>query len=95
MYIITRRLNNNTIRRINNNNNNDDNNNNDIKSMNKNKLKGYIQDTIENMICAGYEQQDIESYQESVNIDMIKGNYINIIKRSLMVSKLIRDADYI
>lgn len=94
MYIITRRINNNTTRR-NNNNNNDDNNNNAIKSMNKNKLKGYIQDTIENMICAGYEQQDIESYQESVNIDMIKGNYINIIKRSLMISKMIRDADYI
>lgn len=94
MYIITRRINNNIIRRVNNNNNNDDNNN-AIKSMNKNKLKHYIQDTVENMICAGYEQEDIESYQESVNIDMIKGNYINIIKRSLMISKMIQDADYI
>ena len=92
MYIITRRINN-TIRRINNNNNEDINN--AIKSLNKNKLKHYIQETIENMVCAGYEQQDIESYQESVNIDMIKGNYINIIKRSLMISKLIQDADYI
>lgn len=47
------------------------------------------------MMCAGYEQQAIESYQERVNIDMLNGNYINIIKRSLMVNKLIRDADYI
>lgn len=86
MFIITRRINNN----INNNYNN-----NDIKSLNKNKLKRYIQETVENMVCAGYEQEDIESYQESVNIDMIKGNYINIIKRSLMISKMIQDADYI
>ena len=86
MSIITRRINNN----INNNYNN-----NDIKSLNKNKLKRYIQETVENMVCAGYEQEDIESYQESVNIDMIKGNYINIIKRSLMISKMIQDADYI
>ena len=85
MFIITRRINNN----INNNYIND------IKSLNKNKLKRYIQETVENMICAGYEQEDIESYQESVNIDMIKGNYINIIKRSLMISKMIQDADYI
>ncbi len=85
MLIITRR-------NINNYNNNDIN---DIKSLNKSKLKRYIQETVENMVCAGYEQEDIESYQESVNIDMIKGNYINIIKRSLMVSKLIRDANYI
>ena len=96
MYIITRRLNNNTIRRINNNNNNNiEDINNDIKIMNKNKLKHYIQDTIENMICAGYEQQAIESYQESVNIDMLNENYINIIKRSLMISKMIQDSDYI
>ena len=95
MYIITRRLNNNTIRRINNNNNNNDDINNDIKSMNKSKLKHYIQDTIENMICAGYEQQAIESYQESVNIDMLNENYISIIKRSLIITKMIQDADYI
>lgn len=94
MYIITRTNSNNSIRKINNSNNNN-NMDNAIKSFKKSKIKCYIQETVDNMMCAGYEQQAIESYQQSVNIDMIKGNYINIIKRSLTISKMIRDADYI
>ena len=99
MYIISRMINNNSIRKINNNNSNNSNNSNNmdnaIKSFKKSKIKCYIQETVDNMMCAGYEQQAIDSYQERVNIDMLNGNYINIIKRSLMINKLIRDADYI